>query len=306
MARLAIGAVGIVVVLGASPAWAENEGAEPDVEAKTTEKSDERPVVDPDSGLPLPGEATAPDDEAKPEVPPDLVRLSDGGILRGVITEYQPQQKVTILLASGKSRTVSASLVDYAGPQEDDPGPTAAKPEAKVAPGSPRVQFVSEAPDLKLYLPLGERPTGERWHAVRMGDKYYDEICAPPCSAELEPGRYWLAAGVSGEEPVPFKKQVSVRPGDTVEVDYADGSSRRTLGWVLFGGALLAGGTLTTVAAATGGVGGTSALATGFGVAFAAPIGLVVALESDSASFEVRPAQPVQAEARSRPARLTF
>jgi hypothetical protein len=71
---------------------------------------------------------------------PDLVRLKNGGMLRGTIAESEPGQSVTIVLLTGETRKISAADLRYAGPANAAPPapaqtapapPTAAPADAK-------------------------------------------------------------------------------------------------------------------------------------------------------------------------------
>ncbi len=53
--------------------------------------------------------------------PPDIVRLRDGGMMRGTISEHVPGSHVTIVLPTGEVRRVEAAEVQWAGPAAEAP-----------------------------------------------------------------------------------------------------------------------------------------------------------------------------------------
>src|SRR5688572_477116 len=80
---------------------------------------------------------------------PDVVRLKNGGLLRGTISELVPGQTVTIVTASGKTRELPMAEVDYAGPADKDPqvGAGPAVPTATAAPAAATAPAAASAQD---------------------------------------------------------------------------------------------------------------------------------------------------------------
>src|SRR3954469_19088327 len=88
----------------------------------------------------------------------DVVRLKNGGLLRGTISELNPGQSVTIVTAAGKTRELPMSDVGYAGPAARDPGADA-KPGSESEYGyltgdasktEPAVTVIGQRADLRL------------------------------------------------------------------------------------------------------------------------------------------------------------
>ena len=67
--------------------------------------------------------------------PPDVVRLKNGGMVRGTILEAIPGEAVRVQLSDGNVREFPADTVDYAGP--DSSPETAPRQEAPASPAAP-------------------------------------------------------------------------------------------------------------------------------------------------------------------------
>jgi hypothetical protein len=65
---------------------------------------------------------------------PDVVRLKNGGLLRGTISELVPGESVVLVTATGEVRRFAMRDVEYAGPAAGLPG---AAPSAPAAPSTP-------------------------------------------------------------------------------------------------------------------------------------------------------------------------
>src|SRR5688500_7843319 len=78
-----------------------------------SEPADAPPSADATASEPAASEpeAVAPKAEGK-----DVVRLKNGGLVRGTIVELLPGESVTITTALGKTREFAMSEVSYAGP----------------------------------------------------------------------------------------------------------------------------------------------------------------------------------------------
>lgn len=80
------------------------------------------------------------------ELPPDIVRLKNGGMIRGTILEYAPDKDLRILLHGGTEKVIPSNLIEYAGPANartaDAKPPTT--PPAPAPPQHPANQVESE------------------------------------------------------------------------------------------------------------------------------------------------------------------
>jgi hypothetical protein len=134
---------------------------------------------------------------------PDIVRLKDGGMLRGTIIELVPGKSVDILLLGGERRKLDMAGVEYAGPAEPappasvvTPAPTA--PPIAPAPAVPLEQLVrveSKTPNLSLHRRTGTAIasfSSAPGVAVAQAS-YWDNLCdGLPCEISLPLGRHNL------------------------------------------------------------------------------------------------------------------
>lgn len=123
-------------------------------------------------------------------VPPDEVRTTDGGLVRGVIVENVPGDHLIILLPNGDTRRISAAEIASTATVAPSASATpAAVPAAPVfsgarAGGTPpvvgrgalRIDVVSESPGLTL-------------HGSAAGT-YTNRICYEACELHLDRGNY--------------------------------------------------------------------------------------------------------------------
>jgi hypothetical protein len=146
--------------------------------------------------------------------PTDIVRLKNGGLLRGSIAELIPGESVTIVTAVGNARTFPLAEVDYAGPISNDP-----QANPPVAPSEPSQSSPVAAPGPKPYvtinaaqarLHLTSEPTGLTFHrqVVSASSRYgtavqgYERLCTAPCDISLPAGTEVLALSTGNEPPV--------------------------------------------------------------------------------------------------------
>ncbi len=206
-------------------------------------------------------------------VPPDLVQLANGGMLRGTIVENLPGDHVTIQLATGEMRTLPSAEVRFAGPASAAPSASATEivppaPSASLAtpmtrpilaqPGpvprmggpvmamgpSVRVHVEATSPDLTLQQVTGTGTaivsTGRSFTTIMVDN--FAPLCTAPCDIELPAHTYVL--GVS-------QGQGGARRGDhnlftvdhdmSLELEYESREAVRIVGWLTFIGGALAG-----------------------------------------------------------------
>ena len=200
-------------------------------------------------------------------LPPDVVQLVNGGMVRGTIVENLPGDHVTIQLTTGELRTFPSAEVTSAGPavqaQEvipPPPGtsvptplgrPTIAQPGPVPSYGAPtgptvRVHVEGTSPDLTLQQVTGTGTaivsTGRSFATVMVDN--FAPLCTAPCDVDLPARTYVL--GVS-------QAQGPARRGDhnlftidgdmSLELEYASREGARVAGWIVFiGGALVGAG----------------------------------------------------------------
>ena len=89
-----------------------------------------------DNAAPAPS-APATSKAAADAAAPDIVRLKNGGLLRGKISELVPGGTVTIVTITGSTRVLNMSDVAYAGPTAQDLQAPAGPPGAAPLPPPP-------------------------------------------------------------------------------------------------------------------------------------------------------------------------
>jgi hypothetical protein len=217
----------------------------------------EEPAATPPA--PLSGAETAA--EAGADAAPDVVRLKNGGLLRGRISELIPGESVTIVTVTGKTREMAMSEVDYAGPVAKDPqaAPPVTKPaersvsETKVSgeEGEKRRPYVTvHGKEARLHVVASE--PGITFHrqagsAVAFGAGVtatatgYERICTAPCEVSLPAGTETLALSKDQKSPL-AAEPVTLPPGDSKLTGSIESrSGLRAAGWVVLIGGTVAG-----------------------------------------------------------------
>jgi hypothetical protein len=158
----------------------------------------------------------------------DEVRLKDGSVFRGTITERVPRDHVDLLMPSGQTRRFTMSDVSYAGP--------ASRPEAGAGPEpAATVHLQSDQPDVQLLLRVGQsEAVGWSYHgAVAMEGRQYAIVCTAPCDAQLPMGTQRLALSQHGGSAVEADDPVDLRGSSTLYAHYDSHAAIRTVGWVI-------------------------------------------------------------------------
>lgn len=252
----------------------------------------------------------------------DLVRLKNGGMLRGTISELVPGDTVTIVTTSGKTREIKMSEVDYAGPADRDPQATAkpsTEPSAvptETASDASKTEPLVTVSGQRADLQLSSEPSNVTFHrqsgsAIAVGARgaavavAYDRLCTAPCKVSLPAGTERFALSRGNEFPI-FAEPVEIPPGPSQLVgSFKSRSGVRIAGWVVAVGSLVGGSVLIYTSFETkqscssgpsscydshelkigtflGGIG-----VLGLGTA----VGLVMAMTRDVAQVDVKPAQ---------------
>jgi hypothetical protein len=191
----------------------------------------------------------------------DVVKLKNGGLLRGSIAELVPGHFVVIVLITGETRRIPAEEFEYAGPdraaesppseeeEEEEEEEEAEEPEPRRRSG----RIVRNMDRRPLEDLVSVRSTGE---AVRVyvrapakGEgKRFSEVCKTPCEVELEPGSYEMALSeIESSEPVEARERVRIESGANLEATYESREGVRLAGIFL----MLGGGATGAVVAAT-------------------------------------------------------
>lgn len=216
-------------------------------------------------------EEPAPAAGAEADGAPDIVRLKNGGLLRGKISELIPGDSVTIVTLAGKTREIAMNEVDYAGPSAEDPqlaappAPApAAVPKASEDLGSEREASSGNGEKARPYITVHGKEArlhivsneeGITFHrqassavAVGAGGSAfatgYERICTAPCDVSLPAGTETLALSREGKRPI-AAEPVTLPPGKSeLRGSFESRSGVRTAGWVLMFGGGIAGAVL--------------------------------------------------------------
>jgi hypothetical protein len=138
-------------------------------------------------------------------VPPDVVRLKDGGMVRGTIIELVPNGSVRIQLPDGQTRTFAVADTTYAGSDSAEGHGARSSAAPAIAPyatihaqnaklalegAQPNLTFHLETSSAQIAAP-GAGPTA-------VG---FTRLCTAPCSVEgrrgLSVSRYRAPTGAS-------------------------------------------------------------------------------------------------------------
>lgn len=186
--------------------------------------------------------------------PPDVVRLKDGGFMRGTISELVPGQYVVITLPNGEARRVEMDKVEYAGPDQntgssesDEPGgPRTAAPRTKPETRGLRLHLTSPDQGARFYLPVSTRIGRTQGNALE-GDRKvrineFRELCKAPCDVTLDPGTYALAMTVDDDDdPIRADTEIELVKPMSVEGEYTSYVGVRAAGYVISLAGLIAG-----------------------------------------------------------------
>jgi len=189
--------------------------------------------------------------------PADIVRLKNGGLVRGTITELTPGDSVTILTLGGETKKFSAADVVYAGAVSSDP--LAQSSSRSPAPSAPSTAVRSGAePYVTLQAPrarvhLASSPRGlifQRQSAAMVtgsggtGASGYLRLCAAPCDIVLPAGRETIRiAGTDGAE---LERKIVDFPAGSSELraTLEDNHRKRLFGWAALGVGVIGGAAL--------------------------------------------------------------
>jgi hypothetical protein len=189
----------------------------------------------------------------------DLVKLKDGSLYRGTITELVPKSHVVLLLPSGESRRFSMADVVFAGaaptpqapaPSEPAPAPPAAEPKITVLGSKATVHLTASEPDTQFLLREGQSQgvVATRGGVRGFAASHYADICTAPCDATLPEGSHRLALSRSGGAPVETTDPIVLSGPSTLKGTYISQHGTRVTGVVLLVVGLVVGTTLEVLA----------------------------------------------------------
>jgi hypothetical protein len=165
----------------------------------------------------------------------DIVKLTNGGFIRGVIFESVPGGLVKLRTTEGTIREFSASEYTYAGPFEAPAPP----PPNTTAPPS------SKGRKIKLTLMSSEQGSSFQIQnsistSGSLAVGHYETLCTAPCSVELPPGALRLRLTTLDDRSVDLDP-VMIEKDSTLGARYISRSSTRTAGWIAGTVGILAG-----------------------------------------------------------------
>jgi len=182
---------------------------------------------------------------------PDLVRLRDGGLLRGTIAELSAGDHVTIVLLTGETRRIAAADFSFAGPADEAPragttGTPLVATGATAVPPAPPEDSTPTPPDATRGAPSvsGARvrfrsPTGGRVIVDAAGETgaapTFTRVCTTPCALVMPVGAYHIALTRSGLQRLTVDHLVPIEDRDRIDVDYETRNGTRVGGLVLIG-----------------------------------------------------------------------
>jgi hypothetical protein len=245
---------------------------------------------------------------------PDIVRLRNGGLLRGTISELVPGDYVTLVLITGETRKVAYADVQYAGAANAEAGAPAAPAAAATAAaaisapptgGSPStpsngseqaqpfavvhakesvVNVVSKSDAITLF----RRSASAGFSGVGTVSGY-DEVCTTPCNVSMPAGAHTFAVAKAGGKPHEADAVVLPAGKATMTVSVIDRTTIRVGLGVLGLAGVIAGFAMVFSDAGDSSGGGDIAgpavlagLGAGaFGLAFAIPDGATVLVHAD-------------------------
>lgn len=192
-------------------------------------------------------------------LPPDVVELTNGGMLRGTIIENLPGDHVTIQLPTGEARRFPSAEVLSAGP-----APIPSAPYAPTAPMGPtilaqpgvsygpqpaarptvHVHVEATSPDLTLQMITGSATAfvGTRYGVSTIAVDQFAPLCTAPCDIDLEARAYRLGVSQGQAQAHRADHNLFTIDHDTsLELEYESREGARIAGWIVFIGGVIAG-----------------------------------------------------------------
>jgi hypothetical protein len=170
--------------------------------------------------------------------PPDVVRLKNGAMYRGTISELVPNDHVDIVLVGGGTKRFSAAEIQYAGPEkaatQATPPPGGTPAVIVPAPHGARISFNAEGA-LTLHEVTGSQygtVSGYRVAAVSEAHSFRT-LCTAPCTVEMNPGTYEFALSEGDGRPVIAQRVVVPAGHNSMRGDYSSRAGVRTAGFVV-------------------------------------------------------------------------
>lgn len=186
---------------------------------------------------------------------PDAVKLRNGGLLRGTISELIPGKSVVLITAAGEVRTIAMDEVEYAGPAS---GMAAPPTPSRASSAGPKLELKATRPGVTFHRRTSSAVTTGAAVSVTSQGSFgvspfsatgatYAPLCLAPCALSVEPGTYYLGLSFEDGNPVSDNHPVVIEPGTrAITGDYQSRAPLRIAGFVV-GGAGVIGAIGTTV-----------------------------------------------------------
>jgi hypothetical protein len=198
----------------------------------------------------------------------DIVRLKNGGLLRGTISELIPGESVTLVTVTGKVKEFRMDEVAYAGPAAEDPkakrdaepepkperperrdrdddddrGGERVRPYVTVDGELARLKLESDPPGATFFRQSATAEARSGWATARAVG--YERLCTAPCNVSMPAGTEVLALSFDRETPREAKPVTLPAGRSTVTGSLDSRAGLRTAGWLIAVGSLAAGSVL--------------------------------------------------------------
>jgi hypothetical protein len=170
----------------------------------------------------------APELAAADDAPPDLVRMNDGRMVRGVILELVPRKFVVMRTYEGGVRRFEMDDVAYAGPASQA---TLELPDRPEAPDSVNVRLFGAQEGLSLYELVG---TGIGYGSGgTMVMNSWGRLCILPCELSMVRGvRSFILEDARGRQ-ARVRGRVTLMEDADLEVRWVNRKRPRIVRWVV-------------------------------------------------------------------------
>jgi hypothetical protein len=169
--------------------------------------------------------------------PPDIVRLKDGGMVRGTIIELVPNGSVKIELPDGQTRTFAMVDATYAGPASREAhaaGGSASstiEPYATIHAQNAKLTLQGEQPNLTFHMETSSAQLATGGTGVRaLG---FSRLCTAPCSVEVPAGTQRFALSQPDGDVVRADADLVVEGQETIRGGIVDRHGIRLAGVLL-------------------------------------------------------------------------
>jgi len=181
------------------------------------------------------------------QAPPDVVKLRDGSMYRGTISELVANDHVDLMTANGQTRRFAMKDVAFAG------SATAPEPSAPPPPPPPppppgegsmitvnaqraEMRFEANEPDVQFQLRTGQSEmAGVGWgwrstYSFAAQTSSYTTICTAPCSGSLPTGTHRIGLSHNGRTVIEPEDPTVITGSGTLRGTYTSHTGLRVAG----------------------------------------------------------------------------